>query len=123
MTALLANVTEDVRPAPAERLAAARAYLERNFHRVPSLAELSAVAGLSPFYVLRAFQRAYGQTPKQLTTALQVAEVQRLLLRDVALPEVAAAVGFSHHSHMTLRFKQVVGTTPGRWRRSARPAS
>lgn len=124
MTTLLSNVTEgDVRTATAaDRLAAARAYIERNFHRVPTLEEVAAAAQLSPFHFHRLFRRAYGQTPKQVATSLQVAEAQRLLLRGAAVAEAAAAAGFAHQSHMTARFKRVVGTTPYKWKRATRSA-
>ena len=120
MTALMTTTTEDTRPAHAQRLASARAYIEQNFHRVPVLEEVAAVARLSRFHFQRQFRRAYGQTPKQVMTELQVAEAQRLLLGGAALAEAASAVGFAHPSHMAMRFKQVVGVPPRRWLKGAR---
>ena len=86
----------------------------------PPLPEIAAAARLSPYHFQRVFLQTYGQTPKQVVTALQVAEAQRLIVRGTPLEKAAKSVGFSHQSHMTARFKRIVGTTPGRWARESR---
>jgi AraC-like DNA-binding protein len=110
------------------RLAAARDLIERDFRRRRlSLSDVAEAAHLSIYHFHRLFRRHYGMTPKQAINALRVAEVQRLMLSGASLIEASAAVGFSHQSHMTCRFKQFVGMTPRQWlvkvRRGDAPSS
>ena len=102
----------------ARQLAAARAWIERNFRSRITLAEIARRAGLSQFHFQRLFRRHYGKTPKQLTTELRIAEVQRLALAGARLKDAAAAAGFAHNSHMTGTFTRLVGTTPHKWVRA-----
>ena len=104
----------------AERLAAARAFIEREFRRSPSLDEIARAAHVSPYHFHRLFRHAYGKTPKQLIDELRIAEVQRLALRGVPFGDMWRPLGFSHQSHMSSRFKRVVGKTPRQWLRAAR---
>ena len=105
----------------AVRLAAARALIERDFRRRRlSLADVARAAHLSQFHFQRLFRQRYGFTPKQVITALRVAEVQRLALAGVSFKDAADTVGFAHQSHMTTRFKRAVGVTPRIWLASAR---
>jgi AraC-like DNA-binding protein len=84
------------------------------------LAELSALAGLSPFHFQRAFKAAYGISPHQWRIALRVAEAKRLLARGVPAAEVAAAVGLVDQAHLTRRFAGMYGVTPARYQRQLR---
>lgn len=111
----LTDFYDNIDPALDPRLSKAHAFVERHFRRVPTLEEVAAETGYSPFHFHRRFRAAYGKTPKQLATELQVAEVQRLILAGVPLARAAEAVGFAHQSHMTGRFKRLVGTTPLQW--------
>jgi AraC-like DNA-binding protein len=100
------------------RLTEARAFIEREFRRSPSLDEIARAANVSVYHFHRLFRRAYGKTPKRLVDELRVAEVQRLVLAGVPLWQVWREVGFSHQSHMGDRFKQLTGKTPRKWLRS-----
>ena len=111
---------QSVNPRVAARLAEAHAFVLKHFRRVPTLVEIAGAAGFSPYHFHRLYRRAYGKTAKQVMLELQVAEAQRLLLSGVAPETAARSVGFAHQSHMTQRFKKVVGTSPGRWLRESR---
>ena len=106
---------------PTARLAAARALIERDFRRRRlCLADVARAAHFSEYHFHRLFRRHYGATPKQLISALRIAEVQRLALTGSSLSDASASTGFSHQSHMTARFKQAVGMTPRQWLVKAR---
>ena len=109
--------------ATAVRLDAALAFIRERFRGPIRLRTIARVAHLSPFHFHRLFVRAYGNTPRQMIEELRIGEVQRLLLAGVPFPDVARRAGFSHPSHMGLRFKRAVGTTPKRWLRLARAAT
>ena len=102
----------------AERLAEARAFIEREFRRSPSLDEIARAAHISPYHFHRLFRRAFDKTPKRLIEELKIADVQRLALRGVPFGDMWRPLGFSHQSHLTSRFKRVVGKTPRQWLRA-----
>jgi AraC-like DNA-binding protein len=81
---------------------------------------VARAAHLSQFHFQRLFRQHYGVTPKQVITALRIAEVQRLALAGMSFKDAADAAGFAHQSHMTTRFKRAVGVTPRTWLASTR---
>lgn len=85
------------------------------------LAELAALAKLSPLHFQRAFKAAHGVSAHQWRMALRVAEAKRLLARGVPAAEVAAAVGLVDQAHLTRRFAGMYGTTPARYQRDVSP--
>lgn len=90
----------------------AREYLAANaFRRVP-LEILAMVSGLSKFHLLRVFKAQTGLTPWQFQTQLRVDLARRLLAAGEPAGQVAVACGFVDQSHMTRRFRQLVGATP-----------
>jgi len=57
-------------------------------------------------------------TPHAYVLAQRVAKAQNLLEHaDLSLSQIAIAVGFADQSHLTRRFRQVAGISPGRYRR------
>jgi len=74
------------------------------------------VAGLSPCHLNRVFRRALGLPPHAFQTQLRVVRAGALLRRGWPLAAVAAETGFADQSHLTRRFKTVVGVTPGAYR-------
>lgn len=50
----------------------------------------------------------------------RIAAAKRLLSTDLALTEVADQTGFVDQSHLTNRFKAVVGVTPGAFRKMSK---
>jgi AraC-like DNA-binding protein len=83
-----------------------------------SLSELAAACGLSPGYFARAFRKSVG-TPPYRWLLLQRVLRAKSLLRDLnlSLTDVAAACGFADQSHFTRVFTNIVGASPGAWRR------
>lgn len=104
----------------AERLAAAAAFIERNFRSEGTLRDVARAAHLSPFHFHRLFRSQYGMTPRQMREQFRIREVQRLLLEGKSTTEASRVTGFSHVSHMGTRFKRIIGTTPLRWLAAAR---
>ncbi len=85
----------------------------------PSLEDLAAEAGLSPFHFQRMFRVSHGLSPHGFLEAARVAEARRLMWAGVGLAEVASACGWSHQSHFTRAFRAATGLAPGAWRRAA----
>jgi len=93
----------------------ARQYIDENFAGGVSLSELAAQVALSPYYLLRVFRAAVGMPPHEYLESVRVRHAQRLIENGKPLAEVAAEVGFSSQSHMTRRFKKIIGATPGQY--------
>ncbi len=87
-----------------------------------TLTRPAATVGLEPFVLLRGFSRAYGLPPHSWLLQERVRRAQALLRAGLAPADVAAEVGFTDQSHLTRRFKRILGITPGRYRRAAATA-
>ena len=109
---------------PRAKLRAVVEYIEAHLDAGLTLAQLAAVAHLSPYHFARQFTAATGLPPHQYVIARRVARAQQLLHpdRDLALAEIAARVGFSDQSQFSHHFKRLVGVTPRQFRLSARIA-
>ena len=110
------------RPPGAGELAARRAreLLEARISTPPSLDELAAEVGTSPFALLRAFRRAYGLPPHARLTGERVREARRMLEAGRAPAETAVAVGFTDQPHLNRHFTRIVGVPPGAYQRERR---
>ena len=102
------------------RLVPALKFMRQEFHRGPTLGEISKQVHLSPFHFHRRFAELLGLTPKHYLLECQIQEAKsQLLARRKELAQIATDCGFAHQSHFTSRFKQATGLTPTRWRRLA----
>ena len=109
---------------PRGRLRAVVAYIEEHLGAAPSLAELAAVARLSPYHFARQFRAATGLPPHQYVITRRVERARQLLQAgtELSLAQVAARAGFSDQSQFSHHFRRLVGVTPGRFRTPARTA-
>jgi AraC-like DNA-binding protein len=99
----------------------ARSTIEECFVQGVSLHELARHVGLSPYYLLRAFRAEVGMPPFTYLENVRIRHAQRLIEAGKPLAEVAAEVGFSSQSHLTRRFKKIIGATPGQYAQQVRP--
>ena len=102
----------DKTPEP-ERIRTVRERLESSFAEDLSLDALARLAGCSPCRLNRAFRAATGMPPHEYQSMLRVREVKRLIREGISLAEASLKAGFSDQSHMTRRFRQFMGMTPG----------
>lgn len=86
----------------------------------PTLEQLAADLGTSPFALLRAFRNAYGMPPHAWLTDARVRRARRLLDLGTAPSEVAVAVGFTDQPHLNRHFSRIVGVPRGLISASAR---
>jgi len=97
---------------------AARDYLDAHYAGDVSLDTLAAQVNLSPFYLLRVFKQEMGLSPHAYLTQMRIWRARKLLLAGFPIADVAAQTGFADQSHLTRRFKRIVGVTPGQYRPS-----
>jgi AraC family transcriptional regulator len=98
---------------PAHKARRVRDFLQENFSRKVSVADVAALCELSPGHFIQAFTSTFGQSPHQYLLQLRVAEAERLLLNgNLPIAEVAYLCGFSSQSHLTSTMRRYKGTTP-----------
>src|SRR5258706_1670540 len=93
----------------------ARLFIEEYFAQSVSLNALAQHVALSPYYLLRAFSAEVGMQPHAYLESVRIRNAQRLIEIGQPLTDIALAVGFSSQSHMTNRFKKIIGVTPGQY--------
>ncbi len=77
------------------------------------LAEIAGAAGLPPFRLFRAFERATGLTPHGYQRQARLHWAAALIRQGRPLSDVAAATGFADQAHLTRSFRKAMGVTPG----------
>lgn len=98
---------------PAYRLRQVIEYVDAYLDRDLTLAELAAVAHMSPNYFTQLFKQSTGLSPHQYVIQRRVERAKRLLIEgELAIADIALQVGFAHQSHLNRHFKRWVGVTP-----------
>jgi AraC-like DNA-binding protein len=98
----------------------ARDYIDDHFSTGVSLQELARYVGLSPYYFLRVFRAEVGMPPYAYLESVRIGRAQRLIECGKSLTEAAFEAGFSSQSHMTNRFRKIIGATPGQYAQQVR---
>jgi AraC-like DNA-binding protein len=95
------------------RASLAQSYLHSVVDRPVSLEEVAVAVGASPFQLLRAFQKCFGDSPaayhRQLRLNRVVEEAQR---RDISLATAAQLFGFADGSSFSHCYKRTFGRSP-----------
>ncbi len=100
------------------RLAAVVDYVDANLAGEVSLADLAAVAQLSPFHFARAFAQTTGRTPHAYVMDRRLEAAKRLLREGgLSIGLIAERCGFASASHLSSRFRRTTGFTPTDFRR------
>jgi len=85
------------------------------------LAELAALAGLSPFHFARAFKISTGLPPHRYQGRLRLNRALELFAKtDLTIGDVAASVGYETPQSFARLLQRELGTTPTRYRRERR---
>ena len=98
-------------------LRVARDYLETNFLRPLSLAEIASEAGVHRVHLSREFRRYFSTTVGEFLRRRRIEHACHLVsTANTPLAEVAMICGFSDQSHFSATFRRQVGMTPARFR-------
>ncbi|WP_416308591.1 helix-turn-helix domain-containing protein [Neptunicella sp. SCSIO 80796] len=92
-----------------------------NLHRTPqSIIHLAEHLNVSARQLERLFKQWVGMTPKQFSRIKRVDYARQSLKQfDLSLTDTAYQAGYFDQAHFNHEFKQVVGLTPGQYRRRA----
>ncbi len=78
----------------------------------PSLSDLAAVAGMSPFHFQRIFKQATGVTPKVFAVARRAERMRRLVNQCATITEAIYEAGFNSNSRFYGKSSEMLGMTP-----------
>jgi AraC-like DNA-binding protein len=94
----------------------ARDFLDHHLDQQVRLADIADAAGLPPFRLFRAFERATGMSPHCYQRQARVRFAAGLIRLSHPLSDAALAAGFADQAHMTRSFRSTMGVTPGAYR-------
>jgi AraC family transcriptional regulator len=96
-------------------------YINDNLETDLTLAELTAVLGMSMYHFSRLFKRSTGFSPHQYIMNCRIEKAKTLLARtEEAIDQICQQVGFQNQSHFTNVFRKLIGTTPNAYRKQVK---
>lgn len=95
-----------------------RDYLHAHVCEEVSLDDLSQVAHMSKYHLLRCFRDYFGMTPHQYWQNYRINRAKEALELGMPLADVAFTFGFTDLSYFNRRFKPMFGLTPYQFRRT-----
>jgi AraC-like DNA-binding protein len=100
-----------------KRIHLARDYLHANLRSRISLGDTARAACLSPFYLLRVFQAAFGQSPHDYLSQCRM-DRAKFLLEKTTIPVTAICLesGFTSLGSFSTLFHAKCGMSPRAWR-------
>jgi AraC family transcriptional regulator of adaptative response/methylated-DNA-[protein]-cysteine methyltransferase len=101
---------------PVSRVAAACRLIERA-ESAPSLNQLAANAGLSPYHFHRVFKSVTGMTPREYAAAHRAGRVRAELRRAKSVTEAVVSAGYGSGSRFYERSSEHLGMTPTQFRK------
>lgn len=101
----------------AQPLKQVRELLMDNLDKNLELAELSQVAGLSRYQLLRGFKQSYGLAPHAYQLDQRIKQAKHFLKKGCSLSDTALRLGFADQAHFQRHFKQRVAITPKEYQR------
>lgn len=102
------------------RLPSAYEFINLHYLENISIKELAESEGYTVVHFINKFKEYYGTTPNAYIIALRLGAAERLLLNtELSIKEIAARAGFKDEFYFIRLFKQKVGLTPGKYRKSA----
>ncbi len=91
-------------------------FVEESYEKAITLDELSKIAQMNKYVLLRTFTREKGITPYQYLLTTRINKARTLLEKGIEPIDVAIHTGFSDQSHFTNVFKKLIGVTPGQYK-------
>jgi AraC-like DNA-binding protein len=99
------------------QLRAARDLMDRAYAQPLDLDAIAGHAGYSRFHFVRAFRRAFGETPRAYLTRRRIERAKDLLRSaNLTVTEVCHLVGFASLGSFSARFAELVGVPPTAYR-------
>jgi len=108
---------------PARHLLRAKDLIDARYAEDLTVADLAAVAGLSPAHFSREFRRTFGESPHRYLLTRRLERAAALLRNtDGSVTDICFAVGHTSLGSFTTTFTRVYGMSPTAYRASFPPA-
>ena len=92
--------------------------LHENMHGRIRLSDVARECGLSVSHFARSFKTSFGISTHQWLIQHRIEHAKELMVQTtMSLLEIAVQSGFNDQAAFTRTFQQLVGVSPGRWRR------
>ena len=92
--------------------------LHENMHGRIRLSDVARGCGLSVSHFARSFKTSFGISTHQWLIQHRIEHAKELMVQTtMSLLEIAVQSGFNDQAAFTRTFQQLVGVSPGRWRR------
>ena len=97
--------------------ARAMAYLEENYNRNISVAEVANACGVSPSHLHLLFRREFSESPLASLNRIRMNRARQLLLNCyLSIGEIGFQCGFNQPHYFCRAFRKIHGCTPGEYR-------
>ena len=104
-----------------ELMGVAKRYIEKNYEKELSLADMAKYIFLSQSYFAHAFKEEFNISPKSYLLQVRIEKSKELLEKtDMKVSDIALTVGFSSQQRYNDIFKKYVGTTPLKYRKGVK---
>ncbi len=98
------------------RLGETVAWMEKNFTRPTTVADLAERAGVSERHFLRVYKQAFGASPMRRLIELRVRRAAELLRAGRhTVADAALASGFNDSNYFTRQFRRIIGAAPKKY--------
>jgi AraC family transcriptional regulator of adaptative response/methylated-DNA-[protein]-cysteine methyltransferase len=107
-------------PALAQRQAAAISAICQSMEtaeEMPTLTDLAAQAGMSPYHFHRLFKSVTGLTPKAYGAALRARRLRGTMIQGGSVTEALLDAGYNSSGRFYAESQRILGMTPARYRR------
>lgn len=106
------------------RLRRVRDRMDREYAKPLNVDELARDIGMSSGHLSRQFKLAFGESPYSYLMTRRIERAMALLRRgDLSVTEVCFTVGCASLGTFTTRFTELVGVSPGAYKRDAAQAT
>jgi AraC-like DNA-binding protein len=103
-----------------QRIAAAKVFIDKNYHEPIDLDQISRQALLSRFHFHRLFTRIYKKTPHQYVTQTRLEAAKLLLAKEgISITDVCNMIGFESLGSFSSLFSKQSGYSPQYYRNIA----
>lgn len=101
--------------APQRQLCLVKEFLDDFPQADVSLEDLAKLSGISPYHMVRSFQKEYGLPPHAYQIQSRLRLARKLLRQGHSISNAAQQCGFHDQSHFHRHFKRAMGYTPGQF--------